>query len=220
MKHTLFLPLLLLSVIFCSSCSKHILTGTGTVVTREVPVSAIASVALHYGIQLEIRKSDQSKMVITGYENLLNEMPNIVSNGHLDVTLRNGYERLRNNNISVVLHTQNIQQVSQHGSGNLLIKGFMDGKDLEVRQHGSGEISVSESTLNQVIIRQHGSGNIRFSTSPAKRADVAVNGSGKIYIEPVELLKVAINGSGDVYYKGNPVIQSTIQGSGRLIFQQ
>lgn len=220
MKHTITLPVLLMAIILFSSCSKDVLTGKGRLLTREVPLITFSSVALHYGIQLEVRKSEQSKMVISGYENLVNEMPNKVTNGHLDVTLRNGYERVRNNNISVVLYTSQMQQVLQHGSGSLLIKGFDNENNIELRQHGSGEIAIRESSFSNVVIKQHGSGAIRLDGCPAQRADVAVHGSGKIYVEPVELLKVTINGSGDVYYKGSPVIESFIQGSGRVIFQQ
>jgi hypothetical protein len=173
---------------------------------------------LHYGIALDVRKADQSRLLITGYENLINEMPNKVENGHLDVTIRNGYERVRNNNIQAVLFTPNpVEMIAQHGSGTLAVWGFENAPALEIRQHGSGDVTVEQSSFGQVKIFHHSSGDILMGSVAADDINIAVHGSGQTYVLPKDKLTVSINGSGNVYYKGTPQITSTIQGSGRII---
>jgi hypothetical protein len=219
MSHTISKIIIGIGFFFLlSSCSKDVLSGSGSVVTREVPVTGVTSVALHYGIALDIRKATTSRLLISGYENLINEMPNKVENGHLDVTVRNGYERIRNNNLQVVLFTPDpVATIAQHGSGTLGVWGFESAPALEIRQHGSGDITLQQCSFSTVDIRHHSSGDILMGNVSADDIKVAVHGSGQTYVWSKEKLSVSINGSGNVYYKGTPQITSTIQGSGRLI---
>jgi hypothetical protein len=219
MSHTPFKVFLAIASFFLlSSCSKDVLSGSGAVVTREVPITGVTSVALHYGIALDIRKASSSRLLISGYENLINEMPNRVQNGHLDVTLRNGYERIRNNNLQAVLFTPDpVSTIAQHGSGTLALWGFENAAGLLIKQHGSGNITLQQSSFEQVEIRHHGSGHILMSNVPVNKLNIAVHGSGQINVWPKETLQASINGSGNIYYKGNPTITSSINGSGRII---
>lgn len=216
MKRTIILLALPL-VTLLASCQKNILVGRGPVITREVAISAAETVALHYGIELHIRYAAVPRLVVTGYENLINAMPNRVVNGHLDITLNNNYERVKNNNLKVVLYLPQIKAVSEHGSGKLTLEGFENGQALEVRQHGSGDIEATASNFPQITIKLHGSGKVDFQQSTCNKAEVHIHGSGNVLVKAAQTLWATVNGSGSIYYWGNPQITTQINGSGKVI---
>ena len=216
MKSTFFL-LALPFVALLASCQKNVLVGKGPVVTREVAISAAETVALHYGIELRIQYAAAPRLVVTGYENLINAMPNKVVNGHLDITLNNGYERVKNNNLKAILYLPLVKSVSEHGSGKLTLAGFENGEALEVRQHGSGDIESLASSFTRLTVQLHGSGKVDFEKSACKEARVNIHGSGNVLVKASQILLASVFGSGSIYYWGNPQITMQINGSGKVI---
>ncbi|MCU0374475.1 MAG: DUF2807 domain-containing protein [Chitinophagaceae bacterium] len=216
MKSTCFL-LALPFFALMASCQKNVLVGTGPVVTREVTITAAESVALHYGIELRIQYDATPRLVVTGYENLINAMPNKVVNGHLDITLNNGYERVKNNNLKAILYLPLLKTVSEHGSGKLTLTGFENGEALEVKQHGSGAIEAEANNFTNLTIKLHGSGKVDFEKSNAAKAEIHIHGSGNVLVKASQALVASVYGSGSIFYWGNPQITTQINGSGKVI---
>ncbi|MFY7652565.1 MAG: head GIN domain-containing protein [Chitinophagaceae bacterium] len=204
-------------ILFLSSCSKDVLRGSGSVSSRELNLTNFTGVETHYDIDAQITYSNQFKVAISGYDNLLNELDYQITNGILKLSFKNQYHSVKNSNVKAVIEMPNLQVLGIYGSGNLLAKGFEQGNKLNLHIHGSGDIEVQNSVYQELLLRINGSGNIDTKNTQTNSADVAINGSGDIYVKPTSLLKASINGSGNIYYYGNPQITITQNGSGRII---
>jgi hypothetical protein len=137
--------------------------------------------------------------------------------------------------IRVFVSEENINYISQSGSGNVKIEGTLKSESLELGVSGSGNVS-GDIQASELEIRQSGSSNIKL-TGTVERAsfscsgsgnisspglaiqdcDVRISGSGNADITVNKTLKASISGSGNVKYRGaGNLISSSTSGSGRI----
>jgi hypothetical protein len=207
------------SVIICvvifSSCTKSI-TGEGPVVTETRTTAAFTGVQLEGSGDVEVLQGAVTSVAVTGYANLVPIYTTSVHNGILVLKFDNEYKNIRRNNIKTKIFVADITKVQIHGSGNILVNGFLNSNNLTAAINGSGKIDITNSTYAKVSAEINGSGDIRAITAPATEVDAEINGSGYIAVTCSQKLKATISGSGNVDYWGNPAVDADISGSGKV----
>jgi Putative auto-transporter adhesin, head GIN domain len=199
------------------SCRKDVIRGSGNTIEQTKTVAAFDAVEAHYDIKAVISYGNTQSVRVRGYENLLGILETEVENGVLKLKYNHQYNTIRNSNVVAYIQLPALKKATTHGSGDINISGFQQGQELEVRIHGSADITVANSSYQKALLNIYGSGDIDAQTLWAKEAEVNVHGSGYSYITVGDKLKASIYGSGNIYYWGSPVTEVNINGSGRVM---
>ena len=202
--------------VLMSSCSKEMITGSGTTGTRALSVPAFSSVESHYDISATISYGAAQDISVSVYDNLLDQLDIKVEQGVLKLKYNTQYNHIRNSNVKATIRIPSISRAIIHGSGNIQVSDFADGDAFNAVIHGSGNINVSNSRYQSAVIDIHGSGNVHARGLSAKQAQANIYGSGDTRISVQEKLTARIYGSGDLFYWGDPQLEDFRNGSGRI----
>lgn len=209
-----------LSIIAFSSCSKHRIKGEGSIVSETRSVSGFSSISLNGSEDVEIIPSNENKVIVSGYQNLVPVFKTKVSGSTLNLEFENNYFNVRNNNIKVTVYTNGITKLDINGSGNMTLRDSLKTDRLKMEINGSGNINARNNYIENVELDINGSGNINARNTTGKYVYVDISGSGDAEITAKEKLDVKINGSGSVKYWGNPsTVNTDISGSGKVTKQ-
>jgi Putative auto-transporter adhesin, head GIN domain len=106
--------------------------------------------------------------------------------------------------------------LSQSGSGNIRIEGTLKSPELTFQVSGSGNI-YGDIKTEQLEVRVSGSSNIRL-TGIASNADFECSGSGNINAPGLttDICEVSMSGSGNAELTVNKELSATISGSGNV----
>lgn len=232
----IFIPAIItiLSLQACNKGKVWGIHGRGSNISETRNAGAFIGVDLRCDADVELVRDSTFSIEITGQENILKVLDTKVENGNLIIEYK---KRVwRHNQVTIIVHTANIQSVFISGSGNINIQNEMSANTFDLKISGSGDINTSG--LNAQILTAHisGSGNIkipggaiqngRFSISGsgsinsefavAAAMDAKISGSGNITVNVSETLNASISGSGDIKYRGNPTVTVNISGSGKV----
>jgi Putative auto-transporter adhesin, head GIN domain len=203
--------------LFFVSCKKELIRGKGDIVTQERAVSGFTRVKITGSTDVEIVPGTSYRVIVSDYENLVNEVETSISGNELRVGYsRNVWVTRGNSKVTITMPTLN--GVAVDGSGNFNISGPYTGiAYFSADISGSGNINMYNFPAEEANVHISGSGDVRGFGLTCNKAKVQVNGSGKTEITVNTLLDVRINGSGDVYYKGNASVNASINGSGKVL---
>jgi len=206
-----------LSIIAFSSCSKHRIKGEGSIISETRNTSGFSTVKLNGSEDVEIIPSKESKIIVSGYQNLVPVFKTNVSGSTLNLEFENNYFNVRNNNIKVTVYTTGISKIDINGSGNITLRDSLKTDRLRMEINGSGNIYTYNNYIENVELDINGSGNINARNTTGKYVYAEISGSGDAEITVQEKLDVKINGSGSVKYWGNPgTVNTDISGSGKV----
>src|SRR5688572_13502541 len=118
MKHILSISLItiLLSAV---SCKKMGLKGDGTTTSETRTVSSFNTILADGDVDVDVYPSNENKVIVTGYSNLIGVYQTDVSGDRLRLKFRDGYINVRNNNIHVAVYTKQLSGVKVNGSGRM-----------------------------------------------------------------------------------------------------
>jgi hypothetical protein len=209
--------LILLLAVFCASCTKERISGSGKQVSETRTLPAFTSVTSSGSNRVHINYGQAFEVQLRGSDNLIPHFKTDVKGEELHL----GFEdfQVSDDDIEVFVTLPAIRGVGMSGSGQVSVSGaFPLQESIDFRSSGSGHLEVSDPMqASSVSIAVSGSGKTDVQKLRSKTADVRISGSGDVMVAPQETLKVSISGSGTVYYTGNPVIDSSISGSGKII---
>lgn len=213
MKKVFLFPILILSL---ASCSKESLRGSGDTITETRTIGSFTDVELSGSGDMEVIPSNERRVEITGYRNLVSEYETEVKGGTLKCGFDNDVMNVRNNNIRVRLYTPDLGGVTLNGSGEISVLSNGDLGLVDATINGSGEITVSQPEAANRDFEINGSGKIFARDAAGKSVRTEINGSGEIETTAYDNLDVRISGSGKVLYWGDPRITTNIDGSGEV----
>ena len=224
----------LFSILLISSCTKDERLGTGVFLTEERENNNFDGVEVTGSLEVHLIQSNQFRVKVESYENLLPYVETFVSNGVLQIRMSRGFENSGREAI-VWVYAPNVYEINLNGSGYVVTDNYHNFKNyLEANLQGSGDITVrgtareaNVSLTGSGVIRMEGSGshlNIDNSGSGVVRAygyrvdeaKVRIFGSGNAEIDVWLYLDAEIVGSGDIIYQGNPRVQAFKSGSGLI----
>ncbi|UKT64048.1 head GIN domain-containing protein [Pedobacter mucosus] len=143
-------------------------------------------------------------------------------------------KKYENKKITAYVTAKTINSLTMSGSGNLVVNGKINSKDLVTTISGSGSIKATADLNNfNGVISGSGAINIIGSATRAKivisssgsfagksfnvgTLTTTLSGSGTVNIKVDQSIKAVISGSGTVNYSGNATVDKTIIGSGSV----
>lgn len=199
-----------------TACQKDVLRGEGNIVTETRRLASFTTIDLSGNRQAEIIRSTESKVEITGYQNLVSAYSATINNGRLSLEYPN-YTNVRNDNIRLRIYTPLLSSVWQSGNSRLLIGAGFSSNNMEVRLSGNSEVRFGDGQFTNLFIHVSGNAHVYTEAATATHARVEVSGNAKVEVKATETLRVNISGNAEVFYHGNPTITQNISGRGKLI---
>jgi len=207
------------------------------ILTQSRAISDISRVILRGPGNLRIVQASQAGLTITAPAEIIEDITSHVADG----TLHLGYRNQRivplamwRQEISFLLHVEDLNQISSLGSGRIQVADF-DSDNLELNLSGSGEIVIDELTADSLAVLVSGSGNVTLAGDVESQqlnikgsgyyyadqllsdlGSLRISGSGAASVSVADRLDVVISGSGNVNYHGFPEIRKQILGSGAV----
>lgn len=216
MKTRLFIAAAMVLTVI-SSCTKLRLRGDGAIVSETRNVSSFTSIDVDGDVDVEVYQSNENKVILTAYQNLIPVYETKVKGNTLKLGFRDGYWNVRNNNMRVEVYTTDVNSVNLNGSGDVRVGSSIASQDFNARINGSGSIVVDNNHFENVNFKVNGSGDIDAKKAVCKNVYADISGSGSIDVNVTNMLTVKISGSGNVNYWGDPVTVNTdISGSGKV----
>lgn len=200
-----------------SAFSQDVIKGSGKIITQEKNLEAFASVSSTSSFEVNIIQGASQKVTVSGYENLVDLVDLLVSDGKLRISFKKQRNQYINNvNIKVNIVIPELNAITLSGSGDIDIENFKNSKSLKCNVAGSGNISFKNCSYTTSTLAVNGSGNIDAFSLTTNDAAVTLNGSGNVDINCTTNLDVSIAGSGNVNYSGNAKVTQSIAGSGNV----
>ncbi len=215
-KFTVFMSVCLLALGF-ASCHKRGIKGEGNIVSETRTVGEFAKIEANGSTDVTVVADDEYFVIVKGYSNLVPIYKTKVNGDRLILEFKEGYWNVRNDNITVEVHTPYVDKVSLNGSGSIYVDAGYDHERLDANINGSGNVEVARSTFRYMDVFINGSGNFNAETTEVNNVYVKISGSGDAWVYVLDYLRVRISGSGNVYYRGNPgTIDTDVSGSGQV----
>jgi hypothetical protein len=224
----------LLATLLITSCTKDAQLGTGNLINEERNTKNFDGVEVTGSLEVHLIQSNQYRIKVESFENLMPYVETFVSNGVLQVRMANGFADGGNETV-VWIYAPSVYEIDLNGSGYVVTDNYHNFKDyLEVNLQGSGDITVRgtarttdvtlygsgtvrlDGSTSNLTIGNSGSGDVRAYDFTADEAKVKIFGSGNAQIDVWRYLDAEIVGSGDIIYEGNPRVLAFKSGSGLI----
>jgi len=210
--------------------------GSGDVMSETRSVSGLSVVAVTNQGDLEIKISDEEKLVVTAEANLLPHISSDVRGGKLvigtvprDISLRprkpirytlfvrslEGVETSSSGDIHADRLGASRFSVRTSSSGDIEI-GTLQADELTVSLSSSGDVSISSGSVDVLHLSLSSSGDYDGEGLGSRVADVSISSSGDAAVDVKESLEARLSSSGNLRYRGDPKVDSRVTSSGDL----
>lgn len=233
-RHLSFLLLLMTLVVTactpdkCKKCK-------GSTGFSPIPLTKVERVIVEFSGTVRLFQDTTQLAVVKGPEEAVKNMSTTVDNGTWIIK----YDRCITceDEVELTLVVPDLKSLELRSSAKIVAEEAINFPDFELSNKGSGNISFSQLTSDNLRVTNGGSGDIVLSGAlssslqalmsgsgiirafelPFNNVSASNSGSGSIFVTAIDSLNVTINGSGNIHYKGAPFIQQTNTGSGLLI---
>jgi len=220
------------ALVVLAACSCAGVPGSGNAKTEVRNPPAFTAVSVAGAIDADIAIGPESRVEITGDDNIVPLITTEVRGDRLEIGSRKTF-RTRVHLVAKIT-VPRLTGIALTGSGDITAHGVQTER-LEVNLSGSGTIHADrvqadrlavdlsgsgtirvDGTAHEAQIELIGSGTVALEQLAAERATVSLSGSGDIAVAASRALDVSITGSGDVTYRGDPELKKKITGSGSV----
>jgi hypothetical protein len=234
LRTTPSLPFYLGDIQFGDSSGERI-TGSGSVISEDRPVSGIGRVSMGVPGNLEIQQGTSESLTVTGEDNILALLSTEMRGDELDIGWNTNASIRPLRPLQIKLTVKNLVGLTSSSSGKVTVGPLTTG-NFRVNLSSSGgvemdalqadkvtaDLSSSGDLLligegNQLDLRISSSGSFQGADFPVEQAAVRVTSSGNATLWALKNLEVNITSSGNVAYYGQPAVLQTITSSGNLI---
>ncbi len=212
MKNKLFAPLAMAIVIFLVSCSKDSLRGNGDrkIEMRSLPDFTTVHVS---GLrEAEIILADESKVELSGYANLVNNLESKVTGGHLYFSYPN-HINIKNDNVKLKIFTPTLEGIFQSGDTKVIIGGGFQTGTFKAYLSGNSHLEIADGSASRFVVEGSGKSKIFAKPFVSEKVELDLSGDSYAEISPVDFMKVHASGKVRVKYWGLPA-QTDVQTSG------
>jgi hypothetical protein len=218
MKHTIQLTLsAFLALVVVTSCNKDVLRGEGPTKTEIRTLPAFNTVHLSGIRHAEIVYSTESKVELTGYQNLVDVYSQRVLNGELEFMYLN-HTNVRNDNIRLRIYTPIHTKISMSGNTKATVLAGFSNTRYEALLSGNSELRFGGGTVDRLELETSGNAEVYARPLQAVDATASVSGNGRIELQASRSANITISGNGAVHYWGNPPqVVASVSGNGRVV---
>jgi hypothetical protein len=180
---------------------------------------------LFANLQIDQNQSDTATIVISGDENLIDQVRYELQDGRLTLSSSNPLKS--ENNLIIRIQTNGLKGIQSDIVGSIQINHAFTGEDLEIKLSGPGSFRADSLYIKSLSVSSEGIGsvnlagkanNARFDLAGTGKIDALdllsdtvyahVDGIGSIKCNPVEYLEGHLNGVGNISYKEEPKIKN------------
>jgi len=170
-------------------------------------------------LYIEQTQDETPSLIISGDENLVNQVNYNLLNGRLNLT---AYNHLHcENNLKVLLKTNDLKGIQTSFVGNIKMNRAFTGEELEIKISGPGSFNADSLYINSLTVHSEGVASVKLS-GKANIANLNLSGTGKI--DAVELFSdtvyAQVNGVGTI--KCNPIeyLEGNLKGIGTITYKE
>ncbi len=196
------------------------LTGCAVVAgptdSEDRDVGDVRAVELSTSGDLVVVHGDRPALTVTAAKPALPRLTSDVTDGRLVLSSDGAFVTGR---IAYLLETDHLDDVVIKGSGDVTGSG-VTADELSVLVQGSGNVTLDGLDAHRVAVRIEGSGDVTLSGT-ADELDVRVAGSGNVHTFDLEVASVTaeVAGSGDIQTGVTGTLDARIAGSGSVIYR-
>ena len=180
---------------------------------------------LFANLQIEQIQSDTATIVISGDENLIDQVRYDLKDGRLILSSVNPLRS--ENNLIVRIQTNGLKGIQSDIVGNIQMNRAFTGDELEIKMNGPGSFRADSLYIQSLTVRSEGIGSVsltgktnvaRLNLAGAGKIDALellsdtvyahVDGVGSIQCNPMKCLEGHLNGVGKITYKEEPKIKN------------
>ena len=200
MKRIVFV--LFTSVLFLTSCSitiddENVVNqekGDGNIVSQERTASGFYAVKMVGTANVNVRQSDEYKVVVTTDNNLQDFVWTEVKNNVLYINTKPN-TNIKPTKLIVDVHLPELQSIDLEGVGNVRLSSGK-ASDLKISLTGVGNVDAENFQVQNLVIEH--------------------SGVGKATVWATNSLNGTLSGIGNILYKGNPTVNLNISGIGKV----
>lgn len=204
------------AIVLLQSCSKEVLRGEGPVVTEARQLQPFRKISVSGNRHAEIIISNESKVEIKGYQNLVGVYRSDVVNGELRFEYP-VFSRIQNDNITLKIYTPRAEALKMSGHTEVVVGNGLQAASFEADISGQGILRMQGGDVNSLSFFTSGDARIYAEAVASRNATVNMSGNGRVELRSSETLHVNISGNAEVHYWGNPTVHSVISGNGKTI---
>ena len=197
-----------------TSCNKDALVGGGEIITEIRSTEIFDKIQISGNRETEIIKSNERKVEVTGYANLVHQYDEQVSNGILSFQYP-AFSRVRRDNIRLKIYTPDITHIGLNGNSTLEIKDGFVADRLTFQLSGNTRVISEGGAINELRIDASGNPEIYLRPMQAKKVELQLSGNPWIEVFAGETLLVNASGAGKIKYWGSP-LTTTLHLSGTV----
>lgn len=202
----------LVAILVLAACNWTGVKGSGTPRSEVRSVGAFTAVDISGSIDAEIAIGGESRIEITGDDNLVPLVVTELDGHRLRIrTTKNVRPSLP---LKARIATARLGELEVSGSSDVVFHGAHEDK-LTLSLSGSTKVR-GDGTAHELDIDAAGSCDVELGQLAAERAKISISGSGDAVVAVSQALDVSISGSGSVTYRGEPAITKHISGSGEI----
>jgi len=189
---------------------------------------------LFANLQIEQIHDSTSSIIISGDENLVDQVKYDLHDGRLVLSSNNPLRS--ENNLIVRLQTGDLKKIQSNMVGNIQLKRAFTSEELEIAMMGPGNLQADSLYVGSLTVSSQGVGSVRLAGKANKtHFDVAgvggiqafellsdtvyayVKGVGSIQCNPSEYLGGQLQGVGKITYKDEPKVKNvSTEGIGKI----
>ncbi len=165
---------------------------------KEIKVKNFNSITNEGPLQIYYAYADKPAVVLEGDTALFNKVQTKQEGSSLTISMQPGtYHNLW---LRITIYSNDIKEINQTGSGDIICKTLKLGHDLDLNEVGSGDIRINQLICDELDAEVCGSGSIYINNIKANEADLNIIGSGSTEINgSITKVDADVTGSGSIY---------------------
>jgi hypothetical protein len=204
MIKSVFLFLILTSLVFLSNCSLDvkdntvIINGEGPIISKVVSLDSIEAIIHGGGGLTRISRGLEQKVTLRAQQNVLKYIAASVDTN--------------------VFFWGLTDDIKFSPATDSIIVDVQVTRDLKfIFLAGVGIVKANGQRQKSLKLQLYGTGKLDCYDLPVDNCDILLSGIGDCQVTVSDTLSGVISGYGNIYYKGNPFIECPITGSGGII---
>ena len=213
----------LLVALVLGGCGFEGITGSGNLVTKEIPVSEFQKIEAGGAFKVDVTQGDKTSVIVTADDNLWDHLKVESSDGTLHLETKPG--SYNNVHLEAKVVTPKLEQVELSGASHGTLHGIdqktnpfklsLSGASHAEGDIKAGELSVDESGASHAsltgsadVIRVEASGasHAALENVTANSAHANASGASHIQVNASKSLEYDLSGASHLSYAGSPKI--------------
>ena len=208
--------IVMLSISLMSAWSFEAKCQSSATETRQVGVFSEVNISGGYD-KVVFTPGSKEEVTVTAKGIEIDKILTYVKGNALQIETKKGVDGWsKGGEVNIYVTYRALEEINNSGSTDILLKGTLQSKELEVNASGSGDIE-GEVEVDVLKLNISGSSDIRL-LGKATAQEYNISGSGDVEASKCkgESAHVSISGSGDVQLNVTGAVRSRVSGSGHV----